>query len=82
MGIEKSFPIKIFCFGNQNDILKDIFPEKIKNKDKFEHRRLKTSKSFTENETNETIEKKIEWNATLYPDIIDDNIDELFEDLE
>ena len=82
MGNEKSFPIKIFCFGNQNDILKDIFPEKIESKDKFEHRRLKESKTFTENETKKTIEKKIEWNATLYPDITDDNIDELFEDLE
>ena len=81
MGNEESFPIKIFCFGNQNDVLQDIFPDKIESKDKFEHRRLKKSKSFTENETKKTIEKKIEWNATLYPDITDDNIDELFEDL-
>ena len=84
MGNEETFPIKIFCFGNQNNVLQEIFPEKIesKGKDKFEHRRLKKSESFKENETNKTISKSIDWNATLYPDITDDNIEELFVDLE
>ena len=80
---EPTFPIKIFCFGNQNGILQEIFPEKIENKDKdnWEHRKLKKSKSYTENETQKTITKTIEWKATLYPNITDDNVDELFEDL-
>ena len=83
MGNEETFPIKIFCFGNQNNILQKIFPEKIESKeDNFEHRRLKKSETFKENETKETLSKIIEWNATLYPDITDDNIEELFEDLE
>ena len=83
MGNEETFPIKIFCFGNQNNILQKIFPDKMESKeDNFEHRRLKKSESFKENETNKTLSKKIEWNATLYPDITDDNIEELFEDLE
>ena len=78
---EPTFPIKVFCFGNQDDILQEIFPEKINNKDNWEFRKLKKTESFTENETKKTILKTIEWNATLYPDITDENIDELFEDL-
>ena len=84
MGNEETFPIKIYCFGNQDNILKEIFPDKIKSKekDKFEHRIFKKSKSFKENETNKTISKTIEWIATIYPDITEDNVDELFEDLQ
>ena len=78
---EPTFPIKVFCFGNQDGILQEIFPDKIDNKDKWEHRKLKESESYTENETKKTISKTIEWNATLYPDITDENVDELFEDL-
>lgn len=80
---EPTFPIKVFCFGNQNGILQEIFPEKIENKDKdnWDHRKLKKSESYTENETQKTISKTIEWKATLYPNITDDNVDELFEDL-
>ena len=81
---EETFPVKVFCFGNQDNILQKIFPETIEsdNKDKWEHRRLKKSKSFTENETKRTISKTIEWVATLYPDITDDNVDELFDNLQ
>ena len=87
MGIfskEETFPVKVFCFGNQDDILQNIFPEKIESdgKDKWEHRRLKKSESFIENETKKTISKTIEWVATLYPDITDDNVDELFKNLQ
>ena len=83
MGNKETFPIKIYCFGNQDDILKEIFPDEIKSKekDKFEHRTFKKSYSFKENETNKTISKTIEWIATIYPDITEDNVDELFEDL-
>ena len=81
---EPTFPIKIFCFGNKDGILEEIFPDIIKNedKDKWEHRAIKKSESFTENETQKTIERTIEWKATLYPDITDNNVDELFEDLQ
>ena len=78
---EPTFPLKVFCFGNQDGILQEIFPEEIKDKDKWENRKLKQSESFTENETKTTISKTIEWKATLYPNITDDNVDELFEDL-
>ena len=80
---EPTFPIKVFCFGNKDNILQKIFPDEVKNeyKDKWEHRTLMKKESFTENETKKTISKKIEWIATLYPDITDDNVDELFEDL-
>lgn len=45
---EPTFPIKVFCFGNQNGILQEIFPEKIENKDKdnWDHRKLKKSESI------------------------------------
>ena len=77
---EPTFPIKIFCFGNKDSILQSIFPEKnTEDKDNWEQRKLKKSESFIENETQKTI--SIEWKATLYPDITDDNINELFEDL-
>ena len=83
MGNEETFPIKIYCFGNQDGVLGEIFTEKIKSKekDKFERRICKKSISFKENETNETISKTIEWIATIYPNITEDNVDELFEDL-
>ena len=79
---EPTFPIKIFCFGNKDNILQNIFPVKNKDdKDKWEQRVLKKEESFTENETKKKISKTIEWKATLYPNLTDDNIDELFEDL-
>ena len=85
MGSKQSFPIKIFIFGNKNDILKKIFPDKIIIKDKadeWEHRQYKKEVYFKEKETGKMLEEKIEWNATLYPDINDDNIEELFKSLE
>ena len=79
---EPTFPIKIFCFGNIDNILQNIFPDKNEDdKDKWEQRVLKKEESFTENETKKKISKTIEWKATLYPNLTDDNIDELFEDL-
>ena len=79
---EPTFPIKIFCFGNKDNILQNIFPDKNEDdKDKWEQRVLKKEESFTENETKKKISKTIEWKATLYPNLADDNIDELFEDL-
>ena len=53
----------------------------LNDKDKWEQRVLKKEESFTENETKKKISKTIEWKATLYPNLTDDNIDELFEDL-
>lgn len=79
---EPTFPIKIFCFGNIDNILQNIFPDKNEDdKDKWEQRVLKKEESFTENETKKKISKTIEWKATIYPNLTDDNIDELFEDL-
>ena len=80
---EITFPIKVFCFGNKDDVLQSIFPDEIKNENKkqWKYRRYKESKTFTENETKKAISQTIEWNATLYPDITDDNIEELFDDL-
>ena len=78
-------PVKIFCFGNKNKILEKIFPEKdINNKyeDKWEHRIFKKTIEFKENETGKDLVEKFEWNATIYPNITDDNIEELFESLE
>ena len=79
---QQTYPIKIFCFGNKNDILKKIFPEKIKsNEDKWEHRRFKEEIEFKEKETGKKMKELMEWNAILYPDITDNNIedDTLFE---
>ena len=86
MGSSQVYPIKIFCFGNKDKILQKIFPDVSElndeqNRDKWEHRIFKKSQSIKENETNEEITIKIEWRATLYPDIKDDNINELFDDL-
>ena len=79
---EPTFPIKIFCFGNKDNILQNKFPDENEDdKDKWEQRVLKKEESFTENETKKKISKTIEWKATLYPNLADDNIDELFEDL-
>ena len=82
MGSTQTNPVKVFCFGDRNDILKEIFPTKVTNTDKWEHRAFKKEMEFKEKETGKTIEEIIEWNATLYPDITDDNLEELFESLE
>ena len=85
MGSETTYPIKIFCFGNKDDVLQKIFPEKdIQDQDQWERRIYKRTTSFTENETEKTISKTIVWKAKLYPDIIDGNdgnINDLCNDL-
>ena len=84
MGTSNSpcFPIKVFCFGNQKDILQKIFTTKIEtNNSKYEQRILKKSESFQENESKKNITIQIEWRAILYPDLTEDNINDLFEDL-
>lgn len=84
MGTSNSqcFPIKVFCFGNYNNILQSIFTSKIEtNKGEYEQRVLKKSQSFQENETKKTINIHIEWRAILYPDLTEDNINDLFKDL-
>ena len=85
MGSESVYPIKIFCFGNKDDVLQKIFPDKdIQDKDKWERRIYKRTTSFTENETEKTISKTIVWKAKLYPDIIEGengNVNDLFNDL-
>ena len=85
MGSSQSNPIKVFCFGNKDNILQEIFPKKT-GKDKInskivEYRILQKSQSIQENETKKNINIQIEWRATLYPDITEENIDELFDDL-
>lgn len=82
MGSTQTNPIKVFCFGDRNNILKKIFPTKVTNPDKWEHRTFKNEMKFKEKETGKIMEEIIEWNATLYPDITDDNLEELFESLE
>ena len=78
-------PVNIFCFGNRNKILEEIFPSNDNNtkyEDRWEHRTFKNEIKFKENETGKDLVETIEWNATIYPNITDDNIDELFESLE
>ena len=82
MGSTQTYPVKIFCFGDRNEILKEIFTTKVQNKDKWEYRVFKKEMEFKEKETDKTLKETIEWNATLYPDITDDNLEELFESLE
>lgn len=82
MGSTQTNPIKVFCFGDRNNILKKIFPTKVTNPEKWEHRTFKKQMEFKEKETGKIMEEIIEWNATLYPDITDDNLEELFESLE
>ena len=80
---KKSFPIKVFVFGNKNNIHEKIFPEKLKDKfDRFEQRKYKKEMEFKENETGKQLSEKIEWDAILYPDINDENIETIFESLE
>ena len=85
MGNKQTFPVKIFCFGNKSEIIEKIFPDKEENnsyKDNWEHRTFKRTIEFKENETGKNLEEKVEWNATIFPNLTDDNIDELFESLE
>ena len=80
---KKSFPIKIFVFGNKNNILEKIFTEKLNDKfDKWEQRKYKKETNYKEIETGMLLNEKIEWNAILYPDINDGNIEDLFNSLE
>ena len=80
---KKSFPIKIFVFGNKNNILEKIFTEKLNDKfDKWEQRKYKKETNYKEIETGKKLNEKIEWNAILYPDINDGNIEDLFNSLE
>ena len=84
MGSKQSKPIKIFCFGGDKIIYK-IFPKEktnVNKKEKWEYRQYVKELSFTEKETGKSLEEKIEWNATIYPDITDENIEELFSSLE
>ena len=79
---KKSFPIKIFVFGNKNNILEKIFTEKLNDKfDKWEQRKYKKETNYKEIETGKKLNEKIEWNAILYPDINDGNIEDLFNSL-
>ena len=86
MGIfasKKSFPIKVFAFGNKNGILEKIFTENLKDKfDEYKQRKYKKETNFKENETGEYITEKIEWDVILYPDINDDNMEALFTSLQ
>ena len=83
MGSSQTYPVKVFCFGNKNNILKEIFPEKIITiEDNWEHRAFKNSIEFKEKETGKKLEETMEWNAILYPNITDDNIEDLFASLE
>ena len=80
---KKSFPIKIFVFGNKNNIIEKIFTEKLNDKfDKWEQRKYKKETNYKEIETGKLLNEKIEWNAILYPDINDGNIEDLFNSLE
>ena len=85
MGSSQSNPIKVFCFGNKDNILQEIFPKKTGqdkiNSEIVEYRILQKSQSIQENETKKNINIQIEWRATLYPDITEENIDDLFDDL-
>ena len=84
MGSKQSYPVKIFIFGNKNNIIETIFPDKLMVKDKnskWENRQYKKELKFEEKETGSMIEEKIEWKATIYPDIEDDNIEESFTSL-
>lgn len=85
MGGKQTLPVKVFCFGNKNGILEKLFPLANNDKkiiDKYKHRTFKKVIEYKEKETGFYLEEKIEWNATFYPDITDDNIEELFESLE
>lgn len=77
-------PIKVFIFGDKNNVVEHLFPEKIKKPDasNLEQRIFKKEIEFKENESGRMIEEKIEWIATIYPDIMDDNIEDLFNSLE
>ena len=80
---KKSFPIKIFVFGNKNNIIEKIFTEKLNDKfDKWEQRKYKKETNYKEIETGKKLNEKIEWDAILYPDINDGNIEDLFNSLE
>ena len=51
MGSVTTYKIKIFCFGNKDEILQNIFPEKDElYNDQWEHRYLKHKEFFTDNE--------------------------------
>ena len=44
MGSKQSYPVKIFIFGNKNNIIETIFPDKLMVKDKnskWENRQYK-----------------------------------------
>ena len=83
MGSTQTYPVKVFCFGDKNKILNEIFPEKIQSdEDKWEHRAFRNKIKFKEIESGKNMEEKMEWNALLYPNITDDNLEELFSSLE
>ena len=74
MGSKQSMPIKIFCFGDKDGIISQIFPKKRatnNNIDKWESREFIKELYFKEKETGKSLEEKIEWIAKLYPDIED-----------
>lgn len=82
MGLAQTYPIKVFCFGDKNGIINEVFPEEIASDDNYKHRMFKQKIKFKEKETNKIMEEKMEWNAILYPNLCDDNIDSLLPSLE
>ena len=84
MGTTQIFPVKVFCFGNKNKILEEIFPvpDNKEFKDKWKHMSFKKEVQFKENETGKSLKETMEWNAIFYPDITDNNLEDLFESLE
>ena len=83
LNTKHSFQIKVFAFGNKNNVLEKLFTEKLKDKiDNWEKRQYKREVDFKEIETGIQLTEKIECNAILYPDINDNNIEILFNSLE
>ena len=82
-GEQQTSPIKVFCFGNKDNILQTIFKEELPKIENYqwERRILKEAREYMENETKKSKTETIEWIATLYPDITEDNINDLFDDL-
>ena len=82
-GEQQTSPIKVFCFGNKDNILQTIFKEELPKIENYqwERRILKEAREYMENEKKKSKTETIEWIATLYPDITEDNINDLFDDL-
>ena len=74
--------VNVLLIGGEKEIINQIFPTSILNKDLYEERKFeKYIECFKENEEEEKKNQYIKWKGYIYPEINDANFEKIFESL-